>query len=636
MSSSEDVESCHSSSSSTLGDGTAKPKLQRHHSETQTLNVTDAVSDNQVSRSLDRGAFRRNITFSHVSEKKSESPRNEEKISPSLGHQASEQETKALPESRKEQDHEAVPGSDYGSCETQALSKDAEGDTVFSRREGNEDVERISSGDMPECSPAVSSRPPSVELAHGSSSSSSSEDEAPTRLSTMRVQVLGSQVMEGDGDRNIVRGPRVEEPVSSGESSAEEELLQKKGSVLFFHLDLGIGGAERLIVCMAQAISKEYKTTVATTRFSHSHCFPECCQGSFEVVAFGRWIPRNLFGMLTAVFSILRLLVLFWFLLFRRLVHSKKYDIIINDQLAMFNPLLYLIGNKVAFYCHFPDPLMANPRARCGNSIYRYGIDTLEKYGVNHCDKLWTNSAFTKDKFHQVFDRDRGKKVSILYPCVPLEYKSVSESDLPDGVEPHRYFLSLNRYEIKKNHLLAMLAFGIFATKHSNDEFKDYKLVVCGGYDHSLLENQLCFLQLVKALDYIKGVDKTNVHLIRSATDRMRLALLKFAAATVYTPSNEHFGIVPIESMSQGTPVIAVNSGGPMESVIDGSTGSLVDSTADAFADAMELWKVKEASTTLECQRRSREFSFRRFSTTVLNSVGEISQEKTTNFWARK
>lgn len=38
--------------------------------------------------------------------------------------------------------------------------------------------------------------------------------------------------------------------------------------------------------------------------------------------------------------------------------------------------------------------------------------------------------------------------------------------------------------------------------------------------------------------------------------------MLRRSRAVLYTPHNEHFGIVPVESMYVGTPVIAVNSGG--------------------------------------------------------------------------
>jgi alpha-1,3/alpha-1,6-mannosyltransferase len=54
----------------------------------------------------------------------------------------------------------------------------------------------------------------------------------------------------------------------------------------------------------------------------------------------------------------------------------------------------------------------------------------------------------------------------------------------------------------------------------------------------------------------------------------------------VYTPQHEHFGIVPLEAMASSRPVIAVNNGGPTESVLSGRTGQLCEPTAAAFADA--------------------------------------------------
>ena len=57
----------------------------------------------------------------------------------------------------------------------------------------------------------------------------------------------------------------------------------------------------------------------------------------------------------------------------------------------------------------------------------------------------------------------------------------------------------------------------------------------------------------------------------------------------LYTPSGEHFGIVPIEAMYNELPVIAVNDGGPMETVVDGETGFLKNPDPEDFADAMKI-----------------------------------------------
>ncbi len=56
---------------------------------------------------------------------------------------------------------------------------------------------------------------------------------------------------------------------------------------------------------------------------------------------------------------------------------------------------------------------------------------------------------------------------------------------------------------------------------------------------------------------------------------RQRALLLAACTAVLYTPQNEHFGIVPLEAMAAGRPVVACNSGGPLESVLHLTTGML-------------------------------------------------------------
>lgn len=63
-----------------------------------------------------------------------------------------------------------------------------------------------------------------------------------------------------------------------------------------------------------------------------------------------------------------------------------------------------------------------------------------------------------------------------------------------------------------------------------------------------------------------------------------RTWLLSNTIAVLYTPEREHFGIVPIEAMYNRAPIIACNSGGPKESILDGQTGHLCDSNAQHWS----------------------------------------------------
>ena len=106
-----------------------------------------------------------------------------------------------------------------------------------------------------------------------------------------------------------------------------------------------------------------------------------------------------------------------------------------------------------------------------------------------------------------------------------------------------------------------------------------------GGYDDRVVENKEHYLELRTLAERLEVSD--NVTFVRSFTDSEKLSLLSACTALIYTPSNEHFGICPLEAMYMERPVIAVNSGGPLETVIDGKTGFLCEPTPEAFAVKM-------------------------------------------------
>ena len=86
-----------------------------------------------------------------------------------------------------------------------------------------------------------------------------------------------------------------------------------------------------------------------------------------------------------------------------------------------------------------------------------------------------------------------------------------------------------------------------------------------GGYDDRVEENKSHFLEL-ETLANSHGLT-SKITFLRSFSDKEKIALLLKATCLLYTPSDEHFGIVPIEAMFMKCPVIACSSGGPLETI---------------------------------------------------------------------
>lgn len=138
-----------------------------------------------------------------------------------------------------------------------------------------------------------------------------------------------------------------------------------------------------------------------------------------------------------------------------------------------------------------------------------------------------------------------------------------------------------------------------------------------GGFDPRLADNiatltHLTSLCKIHSLSYIvippteplstpSRPSEPDVIFLLNFTSSQRTALLtsQSTVALLYTPSNEHFGIGPVEAMISKLPVVACDSGGPVESVVDPDynplpqdtqrerTGYLRPPTASAWSSAI-------------------------------------------------
>eukprot|EP00299_Pterocystis_sp_00344_P010400 c4638_g1_i1.p1 GENE.c4638_g1_i1~~c4638_g1_i1.p1 ORF type:complete len:211 (-),score=38.24 c4638_g1_i1:124-732(-) len=169
--------------------------------------------------------------------------------------------------------------------------------------------------------------------------------------------------------------------------------------VAFVHPNLGIGGAERLVVDAALALLERGHTVhIFTAHHDPSHAFPETTDGTIPVSVLGSFIPPNLFGMFFVVMAILRML---WISLVIVFFHNQ-YDIVFVDQVSACVPLLRLSRAKIVFYCHFPDLLLTD-RKTTQKRMYRSVVDYVEEKTTGMAHLVMVNSQFTAKVFKETF-----------------------------------------------------------------------------------------------------------------------------------------------------------------------------------------------------------------------------------------
>nr|VZH92723.1 unnamed protein product [Spirometra erinaceieuropaei] len=237
---------------------------------------------------------------------------------------------------------------------------------------------------------------------------------------------------------------------------------------------------------------------------------------------------------------------------------------------------------------------------------YRSLIDKFEELTTVLADIIVVNSNFTAETFRRTFKALHSRELKVLYPVpnfdslyLPPDVFAPSSPDkqsLPDLVlvkskldsvlasTAKVIFLSINRYERKKNIGLSLQSLALllkywseFVGDAAPDDVgpHDVHLVHVGGYDSRVKENVEHYRELLDLADDL-GISE-QVTLLRSCTSDVKALLIAASHALIYTPHNEHFGIVPLEAMFLWRPVIALNSGGPKETIVAGKTGFLCD-----------------------------------------------------------
>ncbi len=263
--------------------------------------------------------------------------------------------------------------------------------------------------------------------------------------------------------------------------------------------------------------------------------------------------------------------------------------------------------NKVFFYKFIPKKWNGN---NWKTKLYKDTIELVRLYNLHK--KIAKSINFKKydlvfihgSKFTQAPFLLRLVKHKKVYYCQePLRIAYENILDLTKNLDlKRRIYERLNRLIRKKidksNALKAdmILANSRYTKKFIYSAFKINARVCYMGVDEKTFYPQKCKktadILFIGAYEFVDGYDllketlklfkkKINVKILASEVSwidndndlRKLYSSSKIALCLAY---NEPFGLIPLEAMACGTPVIAVNEAGYKESVVDNTSGFLI------------------------------------------------------------
>ncbi|MFT4111053.1 glycosyltransferase [Propionicimonas sp.] len=195
------------------------------------------------------------------------------------------------------------------------------------------------------------------------------------------------------------------------------------------------------------------------------------------------------------------------------------------------------------------------------------------------------NSRFVADRIAWAW----GREATVIYPPVDVARFTGDEPDVPSAelgvldALPAEYLLGFSRLIPYKRLDLVIDA----------GQATGLPVVIAGsGPDEARLREHA-------------ARTRTEAVFVPAPSPALLHHLYRQALALVFPPI-EDFGIVPVEAMATGTPVIANAVGGAAETVIDGLTGALVDAWGRTELRAA----VERASATsgADCRARAEQF----------------------------
>jgi len=277
----------------------------------------------------------------------------------------------------------------------------------------------------------------------------------------------------------------------------------------------------------------------------------------------------------------------------------SEYDIVISSSHSCAKGIITKPETLHICYCHTP---MRYAWDDCHNYIRNSNLPWLvkkmvpfmmqkirlwDRLAADRVDHFIANSSFVAERIQKYY----GRESEVINPPVDTENFHISE-------KPEEYFLAVGRLIPYKKFDLLVETF--------NQLGLPLKIVGTGPEEKKL-----------------RQIAKENIELLGHISNEELRKTYANCKAFLF-PQIEDFGIVPIEAMASGRPVIALKKGGALDSIQEGVTGIFFEEqTPESLTEAIK----KLEKTTFDPQKirqHAQEFNSQRF----LEKLDDFIQRK--------
>lgn len=278
----------------------------------------------------------------------------------------------------------------------------------------------------------------------------------------------------------------------------------------------------------------------------------------------------------------------------------NDFDIVISSSHSCAKGVILKPKTLHICYCHSPmryawdnhkkyiREYSTNTLIKKSAELFMHKIRLWDRLSADRVDHFIANSNYIGQRIAKFYKR---KSVTI-YPFInPKEFHNNKRSP---------FFLAVGRLASYKKFDLIVEAF--------NKNGLPIKIAGTGSMD-----------------SYLKTKAKQNIEFLGYVSDQELRNLYATAQALIF-PQKEDFGIIPLEAMASGCPVIAYAKGGALETIIHGKTGvhfheQSTESLNQAISDFQStVFNVNSIISHAE------KFSRERFNEEMLNYVAKLWQ----------